>query len=152
MIPFLLVGFKAISQNVTQSKDSVVILSEKQARAAATDLVRYDYLKNISKEQEKRIVNFEKTVIKLENAISIKDSIIFYQKDYISAQNSILNIKPKPQFHGYFGVQSSGFTINTPLFSGRVLLECRKVNFGIQYIGIPTVNNQYGLLVEYKLF
>ena len=152
MIPFLLVGFKAISQNVTQSKDSVVILSEKQARAVATDLVRYDFLKNISKEQEKRIVNFEKTIIKLENTISIKDSIIFYQKDYIDAQNDVLNIKPKPQFHGYFGVQSSGFTTNTPLLSGRVLLECRKINFGIQYIGLPTVNNQYGLLVEYKLF
>lgn len=152
MIPFLLVGFKAISQNVTQSKDSVIILSEKQAKAVATDLVRYDFLKNISKEQEKRIVNFEKTIIKLENTISIKDSIIFYQKDYISAQNDILNIKPKPQFHGYFGVQSSGFTTNTPLLSGRVLLEYKKVNFGIQYIGIPIINNQYGLLVEYKLF
>ena len=102
--------------------------------------------------QKKRIVNFEKTIIKLENTISIKDSIIFYQKDYISAQNEVLNIKPKPQFHGYLGVQSAGFTVNTPLLSGRVLLECRKVNFGIQYIGIPTVNNQYGLLVEYKLF
>lgn len=152
MIPFLLVGFKAISQNVTQSKDSVVILSERQARAVAADLVRYDFLKSISKEQEKRIVNFEKTIIKLENTISIKDSIIFYQKDYISVQNEVLNIKPKPQFHGYFGVQSAGFTVNTPLLSGRVLLEYRKVNFGIQYIGIPTVNNQYGLLVEYKLF
>lgn len=152
MIPFLLVGFKAISQNVTQSKDSVVILSEKQARAAAADLVRYDHLKNISKEQEKRIANFEKTIIKLENTIGIKDSIIFYQKDYVSEQNNILNIKPKPQLHGYFGVQSSGFTINTPSISGRVLLEYRKVNFGIQYIGIPTVDNQYGLLVEYKLF
>jgi hypothetical protein len=146
------VGFKAISQNVTQSKDSVVILSERQARAVATDLVRYDFLKNISKEQENRIVNFEKTIIKLENTISIKDSIIFYQKDYISAQNEVLNIKPKPQFHGYLGVQSSGFTVNTPLFSGRVLLECRKMNFGVQYIGIPTLNNQYGVLVEYKLF
>ena len=152
MIPFLLVGFKAISQNVTQSKDSVVILSERQARAVATDLVRYDFLKNISKEQEKRIVNFERTIIKLENTISIKDSIIFYQKDYIDAQNAVLNIKPKPQFHAYLGVQSSGFTVNTPLFSGRILLECRKMNFGVQYIGIPSINNQYGLLVEYKLF
>lgn len=152
MIPFLLVGFKAISQNVTQSKDSVVILSERQARAVATDLVRYDFLKNISKEQEKRIVNFERTIIKLENTISIKDSIIFYQKDYIDAQNAVLNIKPKPQFHAYLGVQSSGFTVNTPLFSGRILLECRKMNFGVQYVGIPTLNNQYGLLVEYKLF
>ena len=152
MIPFLLVGFKAISQNVTQSKDSVVILSEKQARAVAADLVKYDYLKKVSKEQEKRILNFENIVVKLENTISIKDSIIFYQKDYIDVQNKVLNIKPKPQFHGYFGVQSAGFTVNTPLLSGRLLLECRKVNFGIQYIGIPTLNNQYGLLVEYKLF
>ena len=105
-----------------------------------------------TKELEKRNINFEKTIIKLENTISIKDSIIFYQKDYISAQNKVLNIKPKPQFHGYFGVQSSGFTTNTPLLSGRVLLEYKKVNFGIQYIGIPIINNQYGLLVEYKLF
>jgi hypothetical protein len=131
------VGFKAISQNVTQSKDSVVILSERQARAVATDLVRYDFLKNISK---------------LENTITIKDSIIFYQKDYINAQNKVLNIKPKPQFHGYAGIQSSGFTINTPLFSARILLEYKKVNFGIQYIGMPNISNQYGVLVEYKLF
>ncbi len=130
-------GFKAISQNVTQSKDSVVILSERQARAVATDLVRYDFLKNISK---------------LENTITIKDSIIFYQKDYINAQNKVLNIKPKPQFHGYAGIQSSGFTINTPLFSARILLEYKKVNFGIQYIGMPNISNQYGVLVEYKLF
>lgn len=152
MIPFLLVGFKAISQNVTQSKDSVVILSERQARAVATDLVKYDFLRNISNEQEKRIFNFENTVVALENTIKIKDSIIFIQRDYISAQNKVLSIRPKPQFHGYLGVQSSGFTINTPLFSGRILLECKKVNFGIQYIGMPTINNQYGLLVEYKLF
>jgi hypothetical protein len=146
------VGFKAISQNVTQSKDSVVILSEKQARAVATDLVKYDFLKNISKEQEKRITNFKNVVVVLENTIKIKDSIIFYQKDYIKAQNEILNIKPKPQIHSYIGLQSAGFTINRPLFSGRVLLEYKKVNFGVQYIGLPTVNNQYGLLVEYKLF
>ena len=152
MIPFLLVGFKAISQNATQSKDSVVVLSEKQARAVATDLVRYDFLKNVAREQEKRISNFQKTIVKLENTISIKDSIIFYQKDYIDAQNTILKIKPKPQFHVYTGVQSSGFTFNIPLLSGRVLLECRRINFGIQYIGIPTISNQYGLLVEYKLF
>ena len=145
-------GFKVTSQNVTQSKDSVVVLSEKQARAIATDLVRYDFLKNISKEQEKRISNFKSIVAKLENTISIKDSIIFYQKNYISAQNELLNIKPKPQIHSYIGVQSAGFTINRPLLSGRVLLEYKKVNFGVQYIGLPTVNNQYGLLVEYKLF
>lgn len=152
MIPFLLVGFNSISQTVTQSKDSVVILSERQARAVATDLVRYDFLKNVSKEQAKRISNFEKVIVKLENTISIKDSIIFYQKDYIDAQNAILKIKPKPEFHAYAGVQSAGFTINTPLLSGRVFLEYKKINFGIQYIGIPTLNNQYGLLVEYKLF
>jgi len=74
------VGFKAISQNVTQSKDSVVILSERQARAVATDLVRYDFLKSVSKEQEKRIVNFEKTIIKLENTISIKTALYFIKK------------------------------------------------------------------------
>lgn len=145
-------GFKAISQNVTQSKDSVVILSERQARSVATDLVKYDFLRSISNEQEKRIFNFENTVVALENTIKIKDSIIFIQRDYISAQNKVLSIKPKPQFHGYLGFQSSGFTINTPLFSGRILLECKKVNFGIQYIGMPSINNQYGLLVEYKLF
>ena len=70
----------------------------------------------------------------------------------VMKMNKVLNIKPKPQFHAYLGVQSSGFTVNTPLFSGRILLECRKMNFGVQYIGIPTLNNQYGLLVEYKLF
>lgn len=152
MIPFLLVGFKAISQNVIQSKDSVVILSERQARAVVTDLVKYDFLQNVAKEQEKRASNFKKTIVKLENIINIKDSIIFYQKDYISAQNEVLNIKPKPQFHGYLGVQSAGFTVNTPLLSGKVLLECKKINFGIQYIGAPTISNQYGLFVEYKLF
>ena len=152
MIPFLLVGFKAISQNVIQSKDSVVILSERQAKAAASDLVRYDFLKNVSKEQENRIFNFENTIVALEKTIKIKDSIIFFQRDYIGAQNKVLNIKPKPQLHCYAGIQSSGFTINTLLFSGRMLLECKKVNFGVQYTGIPNIKSQYGLLVEYKLF
>jgi len=152
LIPFLLVGFKAISQNITQSKDSVVILSERQARAVVTDLVKFEYLKLVSKEQNNRIFNFENTVAKLENTISIKDSIIFYQKDYIIAQNKVLNIKPKPQFHGYLGMLSEGFTFLTPSFSGRVVLECKKLNFGIQYIGIPSIKNQYGVLIEYKLF
>ena len=145
-------GFKVISQNVTQSKDSVVVLSKRQARAVATDLVRYDFLKYVSKEQANRISNFEQMVIKLENTIGVKDSIIFYQKQYIDAQNAILKIRTKPEFHAYAGVQSSGFTFNLPLLSGRVFLEYKKVNFGVQYIGLPTVNNQYGLLVEYKLF
>lgn len=152
MILLLLVGFKAISQNVIQSKDSVVVLSEKQARDVASDLVRYDYLKHVSKEQEKRISNLKIAIDKLENIITIKDSVIFYQKDYINTQNEILRIKPKPQIHSYIGVQSAGFTFNRPLLSGRVLLEYKKINFGVQYIGMPTTNNQYGLLVEYKLF
>jgi 5-formaminoimidazole-4-carboxamide-1-beta-D-ribofuranosyl 5'-monophosphate synthetase len=152
LIPFLLVVFKAISQNITQSKDSVVILSERQARAVVTDLVKYDFLKITSKEQDKRIANFEKIVVKLENTITIKDAIIKEQKNYMSVLNEYRNIKPKPQFHGYTGIQSSNFTFNIPMFTGRLLLEYKKVNFGVQYIGIPNINNRYGVLVEYKLF
>ncbi len=64
LIPFLLVGFKAISQNITQSKDSVVILSERQARAVVTDLVKFEYLKLVSKEQNNRIFNFLRRQLK----------------------------------------------------------------------------------------
>lgn len=145
-------GFKAISQNVTQSKDSVVILSEKQARAAATDLVRYDFCKKVASEQERRISNLKLTVTTLEKSIVAKDSVIFYKDDIIDKQNKILNIKPKPEFHGYVGVLSDRFTLNTPFLTGKVLLETKKLNFGFQYIGLPTINNQFGVLVEYKLF
>ena len=52
-------GFKSFSQTAIP-KDSVVVLTERQAREAAKDLVRLDAANEIIKEQESRIKNFQK--------------------------------------------------------------------------------------------
>ena len=86
-------GFKSISQINIQSKDSVVVLSERQARAVATDIVRYDFTKNIIKEQEVRIKNYQNKEIEFKNKLDVKDSIIFYQKNIIDINKQIIKNK-----------------------------------------------------------
>jgi hypothetical protein len=54
------VGFKGTSQIVTQKNDSVVTLSEAISRKVVSDLVRYDFAKNVLKEQESRIIKLKR--------------------------------------------------------------------------------------------
>jgi hypothetical protein len=145
------VGFKGISQIVIP-KDSVVILTEKQARAAATDLVRYDFAQQVIKLQEQRIKNFEKKEIEFKNQIDIKDSIIFYQKGMIDIQKEIIKSKKPFEIHGYVGVQSTQFTLREPTLYTNLMLEFAKFNVGAQYFVQPNNPPGYGVILEYNLF
>ena len=150
MIVFLLVGFKGISQTIT--KDSVVVLTENQARAVVTDLVRYDFAKQVIKEQEARIKNFEKKEIEFKNQLDIKDSIIFYQKDIIDINKKIINNKKPFEVHGYVGVQSTQFTLVAPTLYTNLMLEFAKFNVGAQYFIQPNNPPGYSVVLEYNLF
>ncbi len=144
-------GFKSISQTVIP-KDSVVVLTENQARAVATDLVRYDFAKQIIKEQEARIKNFEKKEIEFKNQLDIKDSIIFYQKGMIDIHKEIIKNKKPFEVHGYLGVQSTQFTLREPTLYTNLMLEFTRFNIGAQYFVQPSNPPGYSVVLEYNLF
>ena len=144
-------GFKSISQTVIP-KDSVVVLTEKQARAVATDLVRYDFARQIIKEQEARIKNFEKKEIEFKNQLDIKDSIIFYQKGMIDIHKEIIKNKKPFEVHGYLGVQSTQFTLREPTLYTNLMLEFTRFNIGAQYFVQPSNPPGYSVVLEYNLF
>ncbi len=144
-------GFKSISQTVIP-KDSVVVLTENQARAVVTDLVRYDFAKQIIKEQEARIKNFEKKEIEFKNQLDIKDSIIFYQKGMIDIHKEIIKNKKPFEVHGYLGVQSTQFTLREPTLYTNLMLEFTRFNIGAQYFVQPSNPPGYSVVLEYNLF
>ena len=144
-------GFKSISQTVIP-KDSVVVLTENQARAVATDLVRYDFAKQIIKQQEARIKNFEKKEIEFKNQLDIKDSIIFYQKGMIDIHKEIIKNKKPFEVHGYLGVQSTQFTLREPTLYTNLMLEFTRFNIGAQYFVQPSNPPGYSVVLEYNLF
>lgn len=144
-------GFKAISQNVIQ-KDSVVVLTEKQARTVVTDLVRCDANKQIIKEQEKRITNFKNKEAQFKNQLTIKDSIIMYQKQIIDIQKDVIKNKKPFEIHGYAGIQSTRFTFNSPTLYANLLFEFTKFNLGAQYFVQSNNPSGYSVIIEYKLF
>lgn len=144
-------GFKSISQTVIP-KDSVVILTEKQARAAATDLVRYDFAQQLIKLQEQRIKNFEKKEVEYKNQLNIKDSIITYQKQIIDINKEIINSKKPFEIHGYAGVQSTYFTLREPTLYTNIMIEFTKFSVGAQYFVQPNNPPGYGIILEYNLF
>jgi hypothetical protein len=145
------VGFKSISQTVIP-KDSVVVLTEKQSRAVVTDLVRYDFAKQIIKQQESRIKNFEKKEIEFKNQLDIKDSIIFYQKGMIDIHKEIIKNKKPFEVHGYVGVQSAQFTLREPTLYTNLMLEFTRFNIGAQYFVQPNNPPGYSVVLEYNLF
>lgn len=150
MIVFLLVGFKSFSQIVT--KDSVVVLTEKQARSVAKDLVHLDAAKEIIKEQEARIKNFENKEVEFKNQLAIKDSIIFYQKEMIDIHKEIIKNKKPFEVHGYAGVQTTQFTLKEPTLYTNLMLEFAKFNVGAQYFVQPNNPPGYSIVLEYNLF
>ena len=151
MIVFLLVGFKSFSQTAIL-KDSVVVLTEKQARAVAKDLVHLDAAKEVIKEQESRIKNFQKKETEFKNQLAIKDSIIFYQKEMIDIHKEIIKSKKPFEVHGYVGVQSTQFTLVAPTLYTNLMLEFAKFNVGAQYFVQPNNPPGYGIILEYNLF
>ena len=150
LIVFLLVGFNSISQTIT--KDSVVVLTEKQARAVVTDLVRYDFAKQIIKEQEDRIKNFEKKEVEFKNKLDIKDSIIFHQKSMIDIHKEIIKNKKPFEVHGYIGVQTIQFSLREPMLYTNLMFEFAKFNVGAQYFVQPNNPSGYGIILEYNIF
>lgn len=144
-------GFKATSQNVTH-KDSVVVLTEKQAKAVATDLVRYDALKQVSKLQEDRIVNFQAKEKLFGEQIEIKDLIISKQTDIIDKQNKILSAPEKIKLHSYLGIQTKEITLEEPTLRGDLLLEYKKIRAGAIYTIQQNGPSNWGLLLQYKIF
>ena len=150
-IAFLLISCKAISQNDTLNK-TVVRLNEKQAKAVATDLVRYDACKAMSKLQDERIDNLLKQTFVYDNQLKVKDSIISTQKDFIKYQDEIINKPFKPELHGYLGVNTIGLTLTNPYLYGTLLLEFQKFSIGWQYFVQPNNPSGHGFIFEYNLF
>ncbi len=150
LIVFLLVGFKSFSQTAT--KDSVVVLTEKQARAVAKDLVHLDAANQIIKEQESRIKNFEKKEVEFKNQLDIKDSIIFYQKSIIDINKEIIKNKKPFEVHGYAGIQTTKFTLREPMMYTNLMLEFPKFSLGAQYFVQPNNPPGYSLVLEYNIF
>ncbi len=152
MIVCLLVGFSSISQTVIQKNDSVVTLSETVSRKVVSDLVRYDFAKNILKEQEIRIKNYQNKEIQFKNQLDIKDSIIFYQKGMIDIQKEIIKSKKPFELHGYVGVQSTQFTLREPMLYTNLMFEFTRFSLGAQYFVQPNNPSGYGVILEYNLF
>lgn len=152
LIACLLVGFKSTSQIVTQKNDSVVTLSETISRKVVSDLVRYDFAKNIIKEQELRIKNFQNKEIQFKNQLDIKDSIITYQKQIIDIHKEIIKSKKPFEIHGYVGVQTIQFSLREPMLYTNLMFEFAKFNVGAQYFVQPNNPPGYGFILEYNLF
>lgn len=150
LIAFLLVGFSSFSQTAT--KDSVVVLTEKQARAVATDLVRYDALKKIAALQDERINNFQQKEKLFGEQLSIKDTIIGKQSDIIDKQNKVISNAKKMHIHGYGGVQTDELTLTNPSLRANIMLEYRKFRTGVVYTIQQSSPANWGILIEYKLF
>jgi hypothetical protein len=144
------VGFSSISQTAT--KDSVVVLTEKQARAVATDLVRYDALKKIAALQDERINNFQQKEKLFGEQLSIKDTIIGKQSDIIDKQNKVISNAKKMHIHGYGGVQTDELTLTNPSLRANIMLEYRKFRTGVVYTIQQSSPANWGILFEYKLF
>ena len=145
-------GFKSTSQIVTQKNDSVVTLSEAISRKVVSDLVRYDFAKNILKEQEIRIKNFQKKEVEFKNQLDIKDSIITYQKEIIDIHKEIIKSKKPFEIHGYAGVQSTYFTFKEPTLYTNIMIEFIRFSVGAQYFVQPNNPPGYGIILEYNLF
>ncbi len=144
-------GFKSFSQTAIL-KDSVVVLTEKQARAVAKDLVHLDAANQIIKEQESRIKNFQRKEIEFKNQLDIKDSIIKYQKEIIDINKEIIKNKKPFEIHGYAGVQTTQFTLREPTLYTNLMLEFTRFNIGAQYFVQPNNPPGYSVVLEYKLF
>lgn len=143
-------GFKSTSQVVI--KDSVVVLTEKQARQVVSDLVRYDACRALNKIKDERIDNFLKKETEFKNRLAIKDSIISYKDAYIALQDKILNKTNRIKFGGGVGLISDKFTLGLPMLYGTVAAGLNKFKLGAMYSVKQYSPPNYGVVLEYKLF
>ena len=145
-------GFKGTSQTNTKKNDSIVTLSENVARKVVSDLVRYDFAKNIIKEQELRIKNYENKEIEFKNKLDIKDSIIFYRKSIIDIQKEIVKTKHLLEIHGYVGIQSIKLQQILPSLYGNIMVEYKNWSTGVNYTIQTHLPPTWGIVIEHKVF
>jgi hypothetical protein len=150
LIVCLLVSFKSISQTAT--KDSVVVLTEEQARQVVADLVRYDVCKAVSKVKDERIDNFLKKEIEFKKQLKVKDSIISYKDAYIKLQDEILTKTSRIKFGGAVGLISNKFELGLPMLYGAVTASLHNFRLGAMYNVRQYSPPNYGIVFEYKLF
>jgi|688.fasta_scaffold900420_2 hypothetical protein len=152
LIACLLLSYNTFSQTATQIKNKVIILTEKEARLAAIELVKYDSCNLVVKEQESRIENFKKITDKLEYQVSIKDSIILQQSKFIDTQNKLLDKPKKIEIHSYFGIRTNELRQAQPSVFTNVLAEYQKWSLGATYLIRTDARHTWGILLQYKLF
>lgn len=153
MIVCLLVSFNSFSQiDIPKSKDSIIILSENQARKVIKDLIRYDSLKEVHFQLEKHLFLLTEKEKLLLQKLVIKDSIIFTQKKYVDIQEKIINTKKPIQLNGYVGVQTFQVSLIDPLLYFQTELEISKFTIGARVFIQPNKPGGYGFIVEYKIF
>ena len=150
MIACILVSFNSISQTVT--KDSVVVLTEEQAKQVVADLVRYDVCRAISKVKDERIDNFLKKEVEFKKQLEVKDSIISYKDSYIALQKEMLDNTNKIKFSGSVGLISDRFTFGLPMLYGTVAASLNRFRLGTMYNIRQNNPPNYGIVLEYKLF
>ncbi len=150
MIACILVSSSSISQTVT--KDSVVVLTEEQAKQVVADLVRYDVCKAISKVKDERIDNFLKKEVEFKKQLEVKDSIISYKDSYIALQKEMLDHNNKIKFSGSVGLISNRFTLGLPMLYGTIVASLNRFRLGTMYNIRQNNPPNYGVVLEYKLF
>lgn len=150
MIVCILVSFNSISQTAT--KDSVVVLTEEQARWIIADLVRYDVCRALSKVKDERINNFLKKEIEFKKQLEVKDSIISYKDAYIKLQDEILTKTSRIKFGGVVGLISNKFELGLPMLYGAVTASLHNFRLGAMYNIRQYSPPNYGVVLEYKLF
>lgn len=145
-------GYSSFSQNVIQSKDSVVVLSKSTAIKVAKDLIKGDSYKLIIIEQDKRIEDFKLQISQYKNIGEVNDSIVKYKTDLINVQNKIINQSNKLHIHGYVAIQTVRFTVLDPMIYAKVTLEYKKWNVGPIYYIQKTFAPDWGIILQYKVF
>ena len=116
-------------------------MSEEVGRSVVKDLVRGDVCRQILKETENKNKN-------LENIITVKDSVITFQEEYISVQKDIIRKFNAPKFNAFAGAQSDNLKI--PKLYGSLSLQYREFRLVGRYYLDSEVN--YNLALEYKIF
>jgi hypothetical protein len=152
LIVFLLVSYSSFSQIVTKSNDSVVTLSESQARKVIKDLIRYDALKLVNIKLEERIDLILERESVLKDRIKTKDSIITAQREYIEIQQSIIDTKTPIRFNGFVGVQTFQASLTEPTLYFQTEIQMGKVTLGARVFVQPNNPGGYGFVAEYKIF
>lgn len=142
-------SFKAFSQTDTQT---VVRLSERQAREVAKDLVRYDALKEITIIQEDRIKNLKRREEILQEDLLTQDTLISKQYELIDKQNKIINSLDRVKLHSYIGIQTQELTLYNTILRGDLLLEYKKIRAGGTYTIQRYHNPVWGLTFQYRIF